>query len=138
MSDIPVDTNVILRYLVEAPDKIPAKFKGVYSFFDKIETGRLAVRLPEVVLFQTYFVLTSYYEVPRPEAAHALRRILKFRGIQMHDKEIVDACLSRLEHENLDLVDAYLIAWAENKGLPGIYSFDSDLKTDELDLLPVR
>jgi hypothetical protein len=32
MSDIPLDTNVILRYLVEDPKQIDDEFKGVYTF----------------------------------------------------------------------------------------------------------
>ena len=41
MADIPIDTNVIIRYLVEDPATIPPKFRGVYSFFEKVEIGRL-------------------------------------------------------------------------------------------------
>ena len=54
----PIDTNVIVRYLVEKPQAIPSKFKGVYSFFQAIENGDKKVHLTDVVLFQTYFVLT--------------------------------------------------------------------------------
>ncbi len=138
MADIPIDTNVIIRYLVEAPATIAPQFSGVYSFFEKVENGRLAVHLPELVLFQAYFVLTSFYQVPRPEAAEKLGRLLSFRGIKMPDKSIVSACLKRLEEKNIDLVDAYLLAWAENKGIPGIYSFDSDLVTGTTDILPIK
>ena len=138
MADIPIDTNVILRYLVEDPESIDPKFSGVYSFFDKLETGRLTVHLPDLVLFQTYFVLTSFYNVPRPEAARKLRALLTFRGITMPQKDIVSSCLEKLEAKNLDLVDAYLLAWAESKGIPGIYSFDTDLATYLVGLLPIR
>jgi len=138
MADIPIDTNVILRYLVETPETIDPKFRGVYSFFRKIETGRLTVWLPGVVLFQAYFVLASFYRVPRPETAEKLGRILTFRGIVMADKAIVAECLRRLEQKSLDLVDAYLLAWTEKKGAPGVYSFDSDLATDTVDILPVK
>ena len=68
MADIPIDTNVIVRYLVETPESIDPEFRGVYGFFEKVETGRLSVHLPELVLFQAYFVLTSFYRVPRQEA----------------------------------------------------------------------
>jgi predicted nucleic acid-binding protein len=138
MADVPIDTNVILRHLVEDPKAIAPKFKGVYPFFEKIETGRLAVHLAELVLFQAYFVLTSFYKVPRPEAAAKLGALLAFRGIRMAEKDIAVACLKRLETENLDLVDAYLLAWVENKGAPGVYSFDSDFGTKAVELLPVK
>jgi predicted nucleic acid-binding protein len=120
------------------PSTIAPKFKGVYSFFERIETGRLAVFLPELVLFQCYFVLTSFYDVPRPEAAEKLARLLQFRGIKMREKEVVGACLDKLQEKSLDLVDAYLLAWAESKGAPGIYSFDGDLATDATDILPIK
>jgi predicted nucleic acid-binding protein len=84
------------------PSTIAPKFKGVYSFFERIETGRLAVFLPELVLFQCYFVLTSFYDVPRPEAAEKLARLLQFRGIKMREKEVVGACLDKLQEKSLD------------------------------------
>lgn len=30
-----IDTNVLIRYLVEEPGTIPIKFEGVFSFFQK-------------------------------------------------------------------------------------------------------
>ncbi|MDF7801881.1 hypothetical protein P4C99_20560 [Pontiellaceae bacterium B1224] len=65
-----IDTNVIIRYLVEDPETIKPKFKGVYSFFEKVERGETKVLLPELVLFEAFFVLTSFYEVPTTKAAH--------------------------------------------------------------------
>jgi len=138
MPNAPIDTNVILRYLVEDPKTIAPRFKGVYSFFEKIESGQLVVHLAELVLFQTYFVLTSFYKVPRPVAAAKLGELLAFRGIRIPEKEIALACLKRLETENLDIVDAYLLEWVEIKGAPGVYSFDSDLDTKAVPLLPVQ
>ena len=44
----------------------------------------------------------------------------------------------RLETENLDLVDAYLLSWIESKGAPGVYSLDSDLRGNAVELLPVK
>ncbi len=138
MPNAPIDTNVILRYLVEDPEKIAPQFTGVYSFFEKIETGRIVVQLTDLVLFQTYFVLTSFYKVPRAVAAAKMVEILAFRGITMPEKEIATACMKRLERENLDVVDAYLLEWVERKGAPGVYSFDSDLDTKLVTLLPVN
>ncbi|VGO16153.1 hypothetical protein PDESU_04743 [Pontiella desulfatans] len=38
-----IDTNVIVRYLVEDPATLRPKFKGIYSFFEKVEQGEARV-----------------------------------------------------------------------------------------------
>lgn len=137
MNDALIDTNVVVRYLVEDPATIDPKFSGVYGFFRKIEEGILRVRLPELVLFRTYFVLTSYYRVPRQTAARKLGRLIAFRGFIMPDRPVATACLRCLQEHNLDLVDAYLLAWQQVKGTSGVYSFDAELRKKGLSLLPV-
>ena len=57
----PVDANVVIRYLVEDPDTIARPFRGVFPFFEKLERGERTALLTPLVLFQSYFVLTSYY-----------------------------------------------------------------------------
>ncbi len=64
-----MDTNVIIRYLVENPDRIQSKFKGVFTFFPKVEKGEIKIELCELVLFEAFFVLTNLYKVPQKEAA---------------------------------------------------------------------
>ena len=71
-----VDTNVIIRYLVEDPDRIQRKFKGVFTFFPRIERGEIKIELCELVLFDAFFVLTNLYEVPQHEAADKLSGIV--------------------------------------------------------------
>jgi predicted nucleic acid-binding protein len=137
MSDRLIDTNVIVRYLVEEPATIDAKFRGVYDFFAKLEKGTIQVRLCDLVLFQVYFVLTSYYRVPRAVAAEKLRRLVGFKGLRLAEKDVAVTCLRRLEVENLDIVDAYLLAWSDERGTEGVYTFDADLRKKGLKLLKV-
>ena len=59
-----LDTNVIVRYLVETPESIAPKFRGVFPFFEGLAHAEKKAYLPPLVLFQTYFVLTSFYKVP--------------------------------------------------------------------------
>lgn len=133
----PIDTNVIVRYLTETEDTIASRFAGIYPFFGRLESGEGYAYLPDLVLFQTYFVLTSYYGVPRNLAAGKLKTLVGFSGIKMDSKAIIIACLGKLEERSLDLVDTYLLAWNESKGIGGVYSFDSDLEKNGLACLPV-
>jgi len=138
MSDIPLDTNVIVRYLTESPHHLDTEFEGVFSFFEKLESGNLSVFFPDIVLFQAYFVLTSFYKAPRSEVADKLRRIVEFPGIQMTEKNVIISCLGRLQSQNLDVVDCYLLAWTESRGVKCVYSFDRDLEKNGLELLKIK
>ena len=133
-----IDTNVIIRYLVEDPETIRPKFKGVYAFFEKVEKGQLHVQLPELVLFEAFFVLTSFYEVPAAKAAQTLDLIVALKGISMQDKGLMRSCLMLLQNKKIDLVDAYILSVSRQKKIKTVYSFDNDLKKNGLELLKVQ
>ena len=133
-----LDTNVIIRYLVEDPDAVSGRFRGVFSFFEKLEKGEIKAHLPSLVLFQAFFVLTSYYEVPPTEAAEKLEALLSFDGMTVPDEPVVRNCMRLLRERNLDLVDAYIVACSRFRGLKGVYSFDRDLEACGLKLLPIE
>lgn len=133
-----IDTNVIVRYLVETPETIESQFKGVFGFFEKLELGRLQALLPEIVLFQTFFVLTSYYGVPGAEAAGQLAKIIRFKGVSIPEKTVVLECLEFLRHTKTDIVDAWIIAYSRLKKIPGVYSFDKGFVVHGLRLLKVE
>ena len=129
-----IDTNVIIRFFVEDPETIDRKFKGVYSFFNKLESGSIKAYLPDLVLFQCYFVLTRHYRVPSKESAGKLGEIASFRGIIMHEKQVILQCLHILQHDSIDIVDAYILAFSKEKELRAVYSFDNDLRKRGLKL----
>lgn len=133
-----IDTSVVVRYFVEDPRKTPEKFKGVFGFFNKVETAEIVVELPELVVFETFFVLTKLYQVPPKEAATKLKTLVSFKGILMHDKYLIESCLEILRSKPISLVDAYLLATSQKKGISSVYSYDSDLAKQGLRLLEIK
>ncbi|MBK8869787.1 MAG: PIN domain-containing protein [Elusimicrobia bacterium] len=133
-----IDTNVIIRYLVEDPKLVKPAYKGVFSFFPKIEAGLLAVEMVDLVVFEVFFVLTRLYRVPRREAAAKLEQLIEFKGIVTRNRSVLRNCLRLLQTRSLDLVDAFLLAVSQEKGVRGIYSFDSDLAKAGLSLLKIE
>lgn len=121
-----IDTNVIVRFLVETPESITPQFKGVFRFFARLEDGSKSVFCPDIVLFQTYFVLTSYYGVPSRLAAEKLAHIVMFKGMHVTDKTIAAECFRLLMRDDIDIVDAWILSYSVAKGLGGVYSFDKD------------
>ena len=79
-----IDTNVLIRFL--ANDR-SSKYKTLYSFFNSLEKGSLKVELKLIVLFQTAFVLKSYYKVPKENISTSLIALLTFKGIQIKEKK---------------------------------------------------
>jgi predicted nucleic-acid-binding protein len=137
MSHECIDTNVIVRLLVERPETINLRFKGVFSFFAKLEKGVVSVHLPDIVLFQSFFVLTSYYGVPQGEAAEKLEQVVRLKGISMAEKSIAMECLRILQKEKIEIVDAWILSYSAAKGLAGVYSFDADFTRQGLKQLTV-
>jgi predicted nucleic-acid-binding protein len=133
-----IDTNVIVRFLVETPESIAPQFKGVFHFFQQIEEGAKTVHLPELVLFQVFFVLTSYYGVPPSLAAEKLEQIVGFKGISLPAKPVAQECLRIVRYKNIDIVDAWILSYSTTKGVAGAYSFDKDLSRLGLKLLKVE
>lgn len=133
-----IDTNVLVRFLVENPETTSPKFKGVFSFFKKVEMGDLIVELPDLVIFEAYFVLIRIYKVPREEAAEKLLDLLSFKGIVTRDKKFILLCLKMLKSRKVGLIDAYLLALSEERGIDSVYSYDSDLEKHGLKLLEIR
>jgi len=118
-----IDTNVLIRFLTN--DRRP-KYKTLYAFFDSLEKGEIKAELKLIVLFQTIFVLKSYYEVPKNRIAKALIAILKFKGIRIKEKKIVTRALHLWDNHNIEIVDCYLIACLENDDQHILYSYDRD------------
>lgn len=133
----PIDTNVILRFLVEDRQDPTPEFAGVFPFFEALERGEVTALLPSLVLFQAFFVLTSYYEVPTREAAGKLRPLLDLRGLEVPERPVIRTCLDILVERPVDLVDAYLAALCRSRGDLGVYSYDKGLSSLGLSLLAI-
>jgi predicted nucleic-acid-binding protein len=64
-----IDTNVLVRFLTAAPE---AKYRNLLQFFKDLEHGDMHVELKLIVLFQTLFVLKSFYKVPKESISESL------------------------------------------------------------------
>ena len=118
-----IDTNVIVRFLTGSSDE---KFKGVFGFFKDVENGKIIVELKLIVLFQAIFVLKSFYKVPKGKIVMAIKGILKLKGLKIKEKKTVVNMMNIWNSNNIEIVDAYLIACLEHNKPNIIYSYDKD------------
>lgn len=104
-----VDTNIILRYLL-------ADHKTFYQqssmLFEKVRFGTARIVISESVLMECIYVLMEFYHVPKAEVVDKLSQIMRYRGIANDDKKVLLAAMELFAAENVDPVDALLLAKA--------------------------
>jgi predicted nucleic-acid-binding protein len=118
-----IDTNVILRYLLDDHKRFGPKSK---AFMQNLAKGEKKAELPSVVVVECVCIMEKFYEIPQKEIVDKLGRILNIKGIVNPDKsEILDA-LVKYQNSGADIVDCILAANSSPQRV--IVSFDKDFK----------
>ena len=118
-----LDTNVLIRFLTHDKD---TKYKKLYNFFESLEHGEMRVELKLIVLFQVIFVLQSFYRVPKEQIIAGLTDLLKYKGVTIKEKKIVQRAMELWSEEKVEIVDCYLIANLEKDSQNILYSYNRD------------
>jgi len=119
-----IDTNLIVRYLVQDHDK-HAKAAG--RLFDACDRGDVVILVLPVVLAECVFVLESFYRHPRPDIASALGRLIASPGIEITELTIHLDALNRYKKTTVHFVDCLIAATAVAKNVP-VSTFDQDFR----------
>ena len=113
-----VDTNILVRHLTGDPPEMAAR---ATAFLER-ETELL---LSDMVAAETVYVLESFYEVPRDQAAEAIRSLVE--SVICVDPSLLLRAIEVYETSRIDFAEAYLVACAESTGVGRIASFDRSL-----------
>jgi predicted nucleic-acid-binding protein len=119
-----VDTNLIVRYLVQDHEK-HAKAAG--RLFDACDRGDVVIVVLPAVLAECVFVLESFYEHPRGDIASALGGLISCPGIEIDGPAIHLDALERYRKTRVHFVDCLIAATAANENMP-VASFDQDFR----------
>ncbi len=118
-----IDTNVILRYLLEDHETYSPKAK---AFMLQVSQGKNKVEIPAVVAVECIYVLEKYYAVPRNEIVESISAILNFSGVVNTDRSEILEALLKFKTSNTDIVDCILAAQSSPE--KPVVSFDKDLE----------
>lgn len=119
-----IDTNLIVRYLVQDHDR-HAKAAG--KLFEACDRGDVVIVVLPVVLAECVFVLESFYKHPRTGIASVLRRLISSPGVEISELTIHLDALNRYEGTRAHFVDCLIAANAVAKRLP-VSTFDQDFR----------
>jgi len=110
-----IDANIVLRYLLNDNEFLSKKAGRVID-------NRL-VHLPFEVCAEVVYVLEKVYTVPRKDIQDSLTILLEYQNIITSEKTVLIEALKIYHIENIDFVDAILVAYNHKKGAT-IHSFD--------------
>jgi predicted nucleic-acid-binding protein len=119
-----VDTNLIVRYLVQDNEK-HAKAAG--RLFEACDRGDLVIVLLPAVLAECVFVLESFYEHPRGAIASALGTLISSPGVEIAEAPIHLDALERYRKIKVHFVDCLIAATASAENTP-VATFDQDFR----------
>ena len=115
-----IDTNVLLRWLL---DDAPAQTAVADAL---LSTGE-RVRVPELALVETVYVLERVMELSRATVAQSIEAIMGVASLDL-DRALWRAVLNDyLAHPKVSVTDAFLAAPARSEKALPLYTFDRKL-----------
>ncbi len=118
-----IDTNVILRYLLDDHPEFSPK---AARFMMKVANAEIKAEILDVVLIECIYVMEKHYKIPRKVIVNRLARIIGFDGIVTINKVILINALLTYQKHAIDIVDCLLHAYS-SKTKP-VVSFDRDFE----------
>lgn len=112
-----IDANLILRYLLDDPEAPKVE--------KLLKNKKQKLILPDVVGAEVVWTLDSFYNWKRTRIADFVTTLIHLPTVRANEK-VLTKTLDTFKNKNVDFVDAYLAAFAEEEKLEGIYSFDRD------------
>jgi predicted nucleic-acid-binding protein len=122
---IGIDTNVLVRYLVE-DDK--AQVERVHRVLSAARTRGEPVYISLIVLCETYWVLRSVLDRPRAAILDALESLLAVDVFQVEEQDAVRGALESARKEKGDFADHFIGRLHLTRGCRYTATFDRALR----------
>lgn len=121
VEEVLLDTNVILRH---ALGDDPSHRKQARRLFEEAGEGSLRLLVPSLVIAQVVWTLESFYKAEREYIVGLLQALLATPGVTAIEPRVVRRCVEIYGAHNIEIVDAYLVALAEETKTPVLATFN--------------
>lgn len=125
-----LDTSIIVRYITGDPPQLAEQAA-------KVIDGEKNLKITDVVLVETAYVLTSVYGVPREIVVDHLIAFLQKKNISLFSLEkgiVIQALLLCRPSGRISFADALVWAAARSSKSKIIYSFDEKFPSDGVEI----
>ncbi|EKD87523.1 MAG: PilT protein [uncultured bacterium] len=120
-----VDTNYFLRFLLA---DIIDQHKKAKALFLSAAEGKKKIFTSTIVIFELYWVLTSFYEKNKKNVAQVLKQILNMHFVSIEERDILNMAVDVYQKSALDLEDAYNMVYAKTHEAKMFETFDRKLQ----------
>lgn len=118
---IAIDTNVLLRVLVDDPDA-PEQCRHARE----VLIGAGKARIAAIVFAEAIWVLHKSYKASRTEVARIANEVLNHSRYSVDNESLLKSALEIFAASNVDFSDAIALADARQASLP-LHTFDRKL-----------
>ena len=119
--EVLLDTNIILRH---ALGDDPAHGRQARRLFEQAGEGTLRLLVPSLVIAQVVWTLESFYRASREYIAGLIEALLESPGVTALEPRVASRCIEIYRAHNIEIVDAYLVALAEETKTPVLATFN--------------
>ena len=116
-----VDTNVFVRYLTGDDEEKASAFEKLLV---QAASGEIGLVTSEIVIAELVWVLESFYKLRPSVIADLIRAILNTEGLRIKGFDLIEKALGFYESQNIDFIDAHIIAYMQSNQIVTLYSFD--------------
>ena len=124
---IAVDTNVLVRYLVEDDPKQAAE---AARLIEAAERSGDPIFVSQIVICEVVWVLSFAYDISRQQIAAILHQLRRAAGLMIESPDQVQRAITSYENGKGDLADYLIAEQAIARGCSAIATFDRALHAD--------
>lgn len=121
MKKVWIDTNVVLRYLLQDHHEL---FKKARKIMLEAEQGKLKLLVAPITIAEVVWTLEWFYKIPKNQIADILSAFICADGVEAEEGDVILFALKSYKEYNVDFIDAYLFHHMVKLGNNKIFTFD--------------
>ncbi len=116
-----VDANVFLRHLLQ---DIPGQAAEAETLFNDAVTGKVFLHTSDLVIAELVWTLESFYKRTKREIADFLEALIATNNFHFDNRDVLERAIRDYASLNVDFIDAHSAAYAREKGISLVKTFD--------------
>jgi len=115
-----VDTNIILRYLLNDDEKLSSEAINI------LENNEIFI--PTEIIVEVCYVLKKVYNIEKEKIFEVIKSLISMENINFENEKTIELAFKTYSENNLDIVDCLIYAYCKNENYD-VKTFDKKLNS---------